>query len=220
MISQSCLYHSFYFIMSNVSLVIKVLWYKSHYRVNEDWKAARIALGCHHLLGGCNFCYSLEQKLGAGGLGRGHLYTYWKLSQLAGHKLSWVLHILQSLFLKLFFHLHLVWFFSFGVAVLYTMFGFALNRFTVETWRPYLSKMNFPVIRDSHMHFGLSVFLPCSQQCTLERWRRPGWVQLAHRSPDSSVVWRDKGPWRQERYAQDFPLWENTLESLKLPPIA
>lgn len=60
-------------------------------------------------------------------------------------------------------------FFLFGVAVLYTMFGFALNRFTVETWRPYLSKMNFPVIRDSHMHFGLSVFLPCSQQCTLER---------------------------------------------------
>lgn len=46
------------------------------------------------------------------GWGGGHLYTYWKLSQLAGHNLSWVLHILQSLFLKLyFFHLHLVWFF-------------------------------------------------------------------------------------------------------------
>lgn len=129
MISQSCPYHSFYFIMSSVALVIKVLWYKSHYRVNEDWKAARIALGCHHLLGGCKPISAVlwNRSWALVGWGGNAWIQIDSCYKLAGHRLSQVFHILQSLFLKLCFPIY-IWFdFFFGVLVIYTMFGFVLS---------------------------------------------------------------------------------------------
>lgn len=57
--------------------------------------------------------------------------------KLAGHRGSQVLHILQSVFLKLCFSFY-IWFdFSCGLTVIYIVFGFALSGFTLESCRPY-----------------------------------------------------------------------------------